>query len=204
SELQKHLAGYARVNEWMQDKISFEVFSLHVKQTLKSYTKSNLYMGGGITFCSLIPMRSIPFKVVALLGINFDNFPRNEKKQNFNLMLQNPKPGDRNLKDNDKHLFLETLLSAQEYFYISYQGMDAKTNQPTAPSVLVDELLDYIEDGLSEDRALVRTTLITLQPLHLFSYKYRTQPHLYNYLLRSSPQQLDIWKDELTIPTTSI
>jgi exodeoxyribonuclease V gamma subunit len=58
--------------------------------------------------------------------------------------------GDRNVKDNDKHLFLETVLSAREYLYISYIGRSAKDNSIHPPSALVDELVDYVESGMQD------------------------------------------------------
>ena len=97
-------------------KISFEVFRYSFLKRLQVEQKSASFMKGGITFCSMVPMRSIPFKVVAMLGMNFDKFPRKETAISFSL-LQHWKPGDRNVKNNDKHLFLETLLSAQQFLY---------------------------------------------------------------------------------------
>ena len=100
-------------------EISFEVFRHSFLQRLSLEKKAGSFAKGGITFCSLVPMRSIPFKVVAMLGMNFDKFPRKETALSFSL-LQTWEPGDRNVKNNDKHLFLETLMSAQENLYISY------------------------------------------------------------------------------------
>ena len=93
-------------------------------------------------------MRSIPFKVVALLGLNNDKFPRKETAASFNLIGRDKRRrGDRNVKENDKHLFLDTLLSAKDYLYLSYIGQSAKDNTTIPPSVMVDELVDYIESN---------------------------------------------------------
>jgi exodeoxyribonuclease V gamma subunit len=180
--LMKHLADYNLLNEYMTEAVSFEVFDLQFGQMLSATTRTGLFANGGITFCSLIPMRSIPFKVVALLGLNYDKFPRREQAASFNLMNRERMRGDRNIKENDKHLFLETILSAKEYLYISYLGQNAKDNTPLPPSALIDELLDYLEAGASEPVA-VRKTLVTLQPLQGFSHKYNIGARqLYNYL----------------------
>jgi exodeoxyribonuclease V gamma subunit len=86
------------------------------------------------------------------------------------------------VKENDKHLFLETILSAREYLYISYVGQSAKDNTGIPPSALVDELIDYIESG-TDDPESVRQKLVTLHPLQGFSMKYsKGNAHLYNYL----------------------
>ncbi|MEO5890164.1 MAG: exodeoxyribonuclease V subunit gamma [Ferruginibacter sp.] len=165
------------------EAISFEVFKHSFLDIIATQTRSGSFAVGGITFCSLIPMRSIPFKVVALLGMDFDKFPRREIPLSFNLMETKRRKGDRNVKDNDKHLFLETVLSAKEYLYISFIGRNAKDNSVHPPSALVDELVDYVESGLTGTTIKVRDTLIITQPLHGFSQKYfKHLPGLYSYL----------------------
>ncbi|NLR59673.1 exodeoxyribonuclease V subunit gamma [Chitinophaga polysaccharea] len=180
--LVKQLTTYNALNEFMSEKVTFEVFSHSFLDTLTGSTRAGLFVNGGITFCSLIPMRSIPFKIVALMGLNYDKFPRRENKSSFNLMEENRQKGDRNVKENDKHLFLETLLSAREYLYISYLGKNAKDNADLPPSALVDELIDYIEAGTLSPET-VRQRLVTLQPLQSFSRKYAgTDARLFSYL----------------------
>ena len=161
--------------------ISYEVFRHSFLQRLNLERKSSSFAKGGITFCTLVPMRSIPFKVVAMLGMDFDKFPRKETPLSFSL-LQNWKPGDRNVKNNDKHLFLETLISAQQYFYVSYIAISAKDGTALPPSSLVDELIDYIARGLRKDTDEFRKAWITIHPLHSFSHKYSTQGGLISYL----------------------
>jgi len=169
--------------EVVPDKISFDVFKHSFVNSLSGESRSNAFASGGITFCSLIPMRSIPFKVVALLGLNFDKFPRKETRVSFNLMEQEKRKGDRNVKENDKHLFLETILSAQQYLYLSYIGRSSKDNTLLPPSVLVDELIDYIQSGVRDDKIKVRETMVTTHPLHGFSHKYHMHDaRFYNYL----------------------
>ncbi|PWV49639.1 exodeoxyribonuclease V subunit gamma [Chitinophaga sp. S165] len=187
--LMQQLADYNLLNEYMSDTVAFEVFSHSFLQTLTGTTRTGLFVNGGITFCSLIPMRSIPFRVVAMLGLDYDKFPRREQPIGFNLMEKNKQRGDRNVKDNDKHLFLETVLSARQYLYISYVGQSAKDNSRMPPSALVDELLDYIESG-TEEAVDVRNKLVTKQPLQGFSKKYMTgDERLYSYLNATVPER---------------
>ncbi|NSL89225.1 exodeoxyribonuclease V subunit gamma [Chitinophaga sp. Mgbs1] len=181
--LLKQLTDYNSLNEYMHDRVTFEVFSHSFLQALTRSTRAGLFVNGGITFCSLIPMRSIPFKVVALLGLNYDKFPRRENKSNFNLMEKQRQRGDRNVKENDKHLFLETVLSAQQYLYISYVGRNPKDNSIMPPSAMVDELIDYIEAGVPDEPEAVRAEIITQQPMQGFSRKYGLEDErLYSYL----------------------
>lgn len=198
--LLKQLRAFAALNNVVMEKFNYEVFCYQFIQTLSSTTRSGTFIGGGITFCSLIPMRSIPFKVVALLGLNFDKFPRKETAASFNLIQQHWKRGDRNVKDNDKHLFLETVLSAKEYLYISYQGQSVKDNSLLPPSALVDELLDYI-DARYEGDGEVRKRMVVRQPLHSFSRRYALDSErLYNYLIEKGSETIHLDQDKQPEP----
>ncbi len=189
------------LNEMVNDKISFDVFHLSFSKSISGSARSGTFASGGITFCSLIPMRSIPFKVVALLGLNFDKFPRKETPTNFNLMELEKRKGDRNVKENDKHLFLETLVSAKQYLYISYLGQSPKDNTDIPPSALVDELIDYIESGCDDPEKL-RALLITKQPLHGFSQKYsKADPRFYSYTnMERREEKIVIADDKINEP----
>jgi exodeoxyribonuclease V gamma subunit len=191
------LANYNVINSLFDEEISYDVFLHNFLPALTGVTRSKAFAGGGITFCSLIPMRSIPFKVVALLGMNFDEFPRKDKKLSFNLIEKERRKGDRNIKENDKHLFLETILSAQDYLYISYTGQSVKDNSSLPPSILIDELVDFIET-FSEDSNMVRSQLITQQPLHSFSKKYDVDNDRYYSYLLSSKNTIDLVNNEKT------
>ena len=190
--LLRELSGYNAINEYMNDKVSFDVFIHSFLQTLAGTKRTGLFVNGGITFCSLIPMRSIPFKVVALLGLNYDKFPRKDPKIGFNLMEKKRLLGDRNVRENDKHLFLETILSARKYLYFSYIGKKANDNTMLPPSALIDELIDYIEEG-GEETMDVRKSLVTLQPLHSFSRLYNQgSDRFYSYLNNPTHKQLPL------------
>jgi len=122
----KQLERLNLLSEMVDEPIGFPVFRQNFINLLAGESRAGNFMSGGITFCSLIPMRSIPFRVVALMGLNFDKFPRRELPVSFSVMEQKRRRGDRNVKENDKHLFLETVLSAQEHLYISYLGRNHK------------------------------------------------------------------------------
>jgi exodeoxyribonuclease V gamma subunit len=123
-------------------------------------------------------MRSIPFKVVCLVGMDSDAFPRKPQTLGFDLRVKNPRIGDRNRRNDDKYLFLEALLSARNRFYVSYVGQSIQDNTRVAPSVLVSELMDYIQDGFgfSEDR------MVTVHRLQAFSPEYfKSGSRLFSY-----------------------
>lgn len=135
---------------------------------------SHQFLAGGVTFCALLPMRSIPFKVIVMLGMNDGDFPRVEKALSFDLVSKDPKPGDRSLKDEDRYLFLETVLSARQHLRVSYVGRGVQDAAELPPSPVVSELLDYVR-GAFRCRGEPVEPLVE-HPLQPFSPRYFRQP----------------------------
>ncbi len=134
------------------------------------------FMAGRMTFCNIMPMRSIPFKVVALMGMNEQQFPRRGIRDSFDLIRQNPRPGDRVAREEDLNLFLEALLSARRYFLVTYTGMDVKDNTPFSPSSAVTELIDTITEGFVFENGEFK---VVHHPLHAFDpLYYQAEPFL--------------------------
>lgn len=129
---------------------------------------------GGVVFCGMVPMRSLPYRMIALLGMNGDSFPRQQRAPGFDLVTLSPQPGDRSRRHDDRHLFLETLLSARESLYISYTGRSLQDDSPREPSVLVRELLDQVvaTHGGEAARKDIEKQLLTEHPLQPFSRRY--------------------------------
>ncbi|MCC8378540.1 exodeoxyribonuclease V subunit gamma [Xenorhabdus sp. PB30.3] len=117
---------------------------------------SQRFLAGSLNFCTLMPMRSVPFKVVCLLGMNDGVYPRTIPPLGFDLMAEKSQRGDRKRRDDDRYLFLEALISAEECLYVSYIGKSIRDDKECNPSVLVNELLDYICQScrLPEDEML--------------------------------------------------
>ncbi|MDY0136622.1 MAG: exodeoxyribonuclease V subunit gamma [Thiomicrospira sp.] len=120
------------------------------------------FLAGQLTFCSMLPMRSIPFKMIAILGLNDGDFPKIDRHPSFDLMglAGQFRQGDRSARRDDRYQFLDAILSARQTLYLSYVGQSMKTNDELAPSVVVSELRDV----------LALTAL--KQPLHGFSQVY--------------------------------
>lgn len=136
-------------------------------------TKSDAgFLRSGITFCTMVPMRSLPFKCICLLGLNDGEYPRTTQLNVFDLIHHYPRQGDRNRRDDDRYLFLESIMSAQEKLYLSYIGRDIRKNESLAPSVLLNELVNIlaIMRGISFDEFSKR--YIKQHPLQPFSKRY--------------------------------
>ncbi|MFM8359137.1 MAG: exodeoxyribonuclease V subunit gamma, partial [Verrucomicrobiota bacterium] len=95
----------------------------------------------------LKPMRSIPARVICLLGMDDGAFPRRREPAGFDLIAARPQPGDASREADDRYLFLETLISARDRLYLSYVGQSERDNSPRPPSVVVSELLDCLVDS---------------------------------------------------------
>ncbi|MDR3237685.1 MAG: exodeoxyribonuclease V subunit gamma [Spirochaetia bacterium] len=128
-------------------RIGFDVMSAYLKARFGNKPAGRGFITGGVTFCSMVPLRSIPFRVIYIVGMNDDLFPRKHIPEAFDLISANPKPGDRDTRKNDRYLFLETILSAREKLCISYVGRSIKDNSPILPSNVVIELQDYIRNS---------------------------------------------------------
>ncbi len=126
------------------DAVPISLLRDELAQRLDQERISQRFLAGPINICTLMPMRSIPFRVVCLLGMNDGVYPRQLAPLGFDLMSQKPMRGDRSRRDDDRYLFLEALISAQQTLYISYIGRSIQDNSERFPSVLVQELVDYI------------------------------------------------------------
>lgn len=171
------------------EEIPWNIFVNSFLDQLGKDRRTKRYVSNGITFCSHIPMRSLPYKMVCMLGLDFDKFPRKDTKLSFS-KISGTERGDRSVRENDKHLFLENLMSAKDYFYLSYIGNSSKDNTNIPSSVLVEELIAYIADRAEGND--VAKKLITRHPLHAFSTKYNKleTPNLVSYLIDNQFQNI--------------
>jgi exodeoxyribonuclease V gamma subunit len=168
-----------QATELMAREISWEVFSEAFTESLYQNKRAGSFITGNLTFCSMVPMRSIPYRMIAIMGMNKNSFPRRDKDISFDLLKAEKRHGDRNINELDKYLFLESLLSAKEKIYISYIGQDIKSNSEIPPSPVVDELLNYVfyhNPDAMED-------FIIRHPLHSHNRKYfdGKNKNLYTY-----------------------
>lgn len=105
------------------------------------------FFAGAVTFATLLPMRAIPFRVVALLGMNDGDYPRSRTGMDFDLMRGDYRPGDRSRREDDRYLFLEALLSARDQLHVSWVGRSIHDQSERPPSVLVAQLRDHLAAG---------------------------------------------------------
>lgn len=166
-DLQEILASLEEISEeYHQGGVEFRVIRAWLDRVTKEVRSSSGFLRGQLTFCSMLPMRSIPFQHVCLIGMNEGAFPRNDRTATFDLMGNRYRPGDRSKRMDDRYQFLEALLSARQKLYISYVGQSVRTNESIPPSVVVAELVDVLNGyyGVKEP--------IIAHPLQPYSLQY--------------------------------
>ena len=173
------------------------------------------FLTGGVTFCSMLPMRSIPARKICLLGMNYDAYPRPDYRLGFDLIAQKPRRGDRSRRNDDRYLFLEALLSARETLYVSYVGQNIQDNSVVPPSVVVSDLLEYLEaqfalEGAGDAQTSLLAHLRTEHRLQAFHPAYfQADARLFSYssenlaaarALGAPRQELPAFLHGLTLP----
>jgi exodeoxyribonuclease V gamma subunit len=172
-------------NKDYQGDVSAKVLSYLVEQGLKEKGVGQRFLIGSVNFCTLMPMRAVPFKVVCLLGMNDQDYPRQVQPIGFDLVSKsNRRKGDRSRKFDDRYLFLEALLSARDALYLSFIGRSCFNNEPLVPSVLVEELFEYIERAFvleGAEQNAIRARLHLKAPLQPFNERHYQSGQLHSY-----------------------
>lgn len=165
-----------------QSSVSVAVLRRFCEEALET-RGGGAFLTGGVLFCDLLPMRCLPFRVVVLLGMSSQEFPRRELRLSFDLLSQNPSRGDRTRLSEDRYLFLEALLAARERFFLFHSGQSPRDNSDISPSVFVSQLQDYVARvyQIAPEKWLTRHRL---QP---FSAAYYSGAELFTYAREYEP-----------------
>ena len=155
-------AGYA-------GDVSFGVVRDWIENELEGDGFGSGFLTGGMTIASLKPMRSLPFRIIAVAGLDEGVFPRRDRRAAFDMLDEARRPGDRDLRSDDRQLFLDLLMAAGDRLLLTYSGRAVSDNSQRAASVVIDELLDHV-DRRSADTG--RAALLVEHPLQPFSPRY--------------------------------
>lgn len=150
------LVPFAVVRDWLEGELDDDGFG-------------SGFLQGGMTVAALKPMRSLPFRVIAVAGLDDGVFPRRERRSGFDLLEHPRRTGDRDLRSDDRQLFLDLLLAAQDRLILAYSGRAVSDNSPRAASVVIDELLDHLD---RRTHGAARRALVVEHPLQPFSPRY--------------------------------
>jgi exodeoxyribonuclease V gamma subunit len=141
-----------------------EVRALLAERLQGRPTRAN-FRTGHLTICTLVPMRSVPHRVVCLLGLDDAAFPRKAPRDGDDIMLLDPHVGDRDPRPEDRQMLLDALMAASDRLIVTYSGNDVRTNTPRPPAVPVGELLDTIDRSVQGD---ARAQVLVRHPLQPF------------------------------------
>ena len=130
-------------------------------------TRAN-FRTGTLTVCTMVPMRSVPHRVVCLVGLDDGSFPRHSVPDGDDVLACEPMTGERDIRSEDRQLLLDAIGAATETLVITYTGADEHTGQPRPPAVPLAELLDALDQTTA---APVRQRIVTRHPLQPFDRK---------------------------------
>ncbi|MGK2879610.1 MAG: exodeoxyribonuclease V subunit gamma [Mycobacterium sp.] len=130
---------------------------------------------GTLTVCTMVPMRSVPHRVVCLIGLDDGRFPRLGLVDGDDVLARDPLTGERDIRSEDRQLLLDAVGAATEKLVITYTGANEHTGQPRPPAVPLVELLDALDATTSVP---VRERVIVSQPLQPFDIRNVTPGQL--------------------------
>ncbi len=133
-------------------------------------TRAN-FRTGHLTICTLVPMRSVPHRVVCLLGLDDGAFPRHAPDDGDDILLADPRVGDRDARAEDRQMLLDALLAARETLILTYTGNDERTNAPRPAAVVLSELLEVVEATARCERGSARERVLVRHPLQPFDQR---------------------------------
>lgn len=154
--------------------VAFQIVSECIKSRSSIVNSGAGAFGRGIIISSYIPLQTVPFEYVAVLGLNEGVLPHVNRRPSFDLLKELPEKGDRNSLVDDHMLFLNLYDGAKSHFYTSYVGFNEFDDAESAPSVLLQYLIDFQEEQ--------GTGGVNYHRLQSFSSEYlEGESDLYNY-----------------------
>ncbi|BBY28202.1 exodeoxyribonuclease V subunit gamma [Mycolicibacterium sediminis] len=130
-------------------------------------TRAN-FRTGTLTVCTMVPMRSVPHRVVCLVGLDDGVFPRRGVIDGDDVLGRAPMTGERDWRSEDRQLLLDAIGAATEKLVITYTGADAKSGQARPPAVPLAELLDALDRTTPQS---VRDDIVVRHPLQPFDVR---------------------------------
>ncbi|MCL1623366.1 exodeoxyribonuclease V subunit gamma [Moraxella sp. Tifton1] len=135
---------------------------------------------GVITVARFGALRSIPFGLTLMLGMNLSAFPRQDKNVRLDLMKAGLKRrGDRTNEDDDNGAFLDAILCTKDACAIFYDGLSTDGSTVLLPASPVGELIEFFKsdvdwqfEAANEDVQAVAALLPSLIERYLVTYHH--------------------------------
>ncbi|HTA64655.1 MAG TPA: exodeoxyribonuclease V subunit gamma, partial [Xanthomonadaceae bacterium] len=177
----------------LDPELEFAVVREVLRERMAATPERQAFLAGGATFCGMVPQRAIPFRVIAVLGLDDGVFPRTDGDGGLDLIGRHHRMGDRDVRSDDRYLFLQTLMSARDALHLSWIGQDVHDGQPRNPAAPLAELLATLDAaaGLAPDTADIddasggmhRRPWLVRHPLQPYDARYfdGSDPALFSY-----------------------
>ncbi|GAB2777422.1 exodeoxyribonuclease V subunit gamma [Nocardioides salsibiostraticola] len=133
-------------------------------------TRAN-FRTGTLTVATLVPMRSVPHRVICLVGLDDGVFPRVSTPDGDDVLARHPLTGERDPRSEDRQLLLDALLAATETVVITYTGANEQSGASRPPAVPLGEILDAADRTTA---APVRGQVLTRHPLQPYDARNLT------------------------------
>jgi exodeoxyribonuclease V gamma subunit len=133
-------------------------------------TRAN-FRSGTLTVCTMVPMRSVPHRVVCLVGLDDGLFPRLGVVDGDDVLARNPMTGERDVRSEDRQLLLDAIGAATEHLVITYTGANEYSGQRRPPAVPLAELLDALDQTAQATIDIIRQRVVVEHPLQPFDVR---------------------------------
>ncbi|MBM9467298.1 exodeoxyribonuclease V subunit gamma [Nakamurella leprariae] len=138
-------------------------------------TRAN-FRTGTLTVCTMLPMRSVPHRVVCLVGLDDGSFPRSPGVDGDDVLARDQVTGERDIRGEDRQLLLDAVLAAEQHLVITYTGADERTGARRPPAVPLGEILDALDlTGETTDGRPVRDQILVRHPLQPYDARNFTE-----------------------------
>jgi exodeoxyribonuclease V gamma subunit len=149
--------------------LSLREMSALLSEAFRGRASRANFRTGTLTVCTMLPMRSVPHRVVCLLGVDDGVFPRRPPSDGDNITNDEEWIADRDVRSEDRQLLLDAIMSARERLVVIFAGADPRSGAEIPPAVPIGELLDALDStARTEDGEAIHTKIITRHPLQPF------------------------------------
>ncbi len=167
-QLRSELADVAQAAAGSQSELALADVRALLEGALAGRPTRASFRTGTLTVCTLVPMRSVPHRVVCLLGLDDGVFPRQSIHDGDDVLARDPWVGERDPRSEDRQLLLDAICAAEDHLVITYSGADERTGAPVPPAVPLGELLDSFDATATAAGGRVREVVTTHHPLQPF------------------------------------
>jgi exodeoxyribonuclease V gamma subunit len=150
--------------------VSLETVRQELARRLARASANNGFLRRGVTLTELVPLRSVPFRIVCLAGMSEERFPRADDRPGYDLTRRRQRRGDRNKRRDDRHSFLQSLLCARDRLLITYSPRLPPRHGRAAPSPIVLELREAAARYYAREEG--EPIEIARHPLQAFDARY--------------------------------